>query len=104
MIPRATSPRLLAVLEASKLLSGRWRLAILWLLASGCRRFHQLEARLPGISAKILTQQLRQLERAGLVSRHSIPGGRKRVDYVLTDSGERLRPLLGALESFGSSL
>jgi DNA-binding HxlR family transcriptional regulator len=76
-------------------------MATLWLLASGCRHYSQLAARLPGISPKVLAQQLRELERDGLVTRHETTRGRRRVRYELTVLGEALRPLLQELERWG---
>ena len=83
------------------LLTGRWRAGILYLLASGCCRYVHLIARLPGVSPKVLTAQLRMLEREGLVTRNVIPHGRRRVEYELTPTGEALRPVLTELERWG---
>ncbi len=91
----------LAIEAASSVLCRRWRLGVLWLIASGCRRYSQLVARLPGISPKVLAQQLRGLEQEGLISRHAAPSGRKRVEYALTPLGEMLRPPLEELERWG---
>ena len=74
----------------------------LFLLASGCCRYVHLVARLPGISPKVLTSRLRELERDEIVTRHVIPRGRKRVEYELTALGDELRPLLGELARWGA--
>ena len=100
-LPARTSPRLRGVHVASGILCRRWKAAILWLLASGCRRYSQLAPRLPGITPKVLAQHLRELEREGLIDRREIPDGRKRVEYTLTPLGEGLRPLLNELERWG---
>lgn len=86
------------------ILSGRWKAGILFLIASGCCRYVHLIARLPGISPKVLTAQLRRLERDGLITRHVVPHGRKRVEYELTPLGDQLRPLLDELERWGRAL
>lgn len=90
-----------AIERGAAVLSGRWKVAVLWLLTSGCRHYSQLAARLPGISPKVLAQQLRELERDGLITRHETRGGRRRVKYELTALGEALRPLLEELERWG---
>lgn len=101
MAPARFSDRVQAVERAAAVLCRRWKPAILWLLASGCRRYTQLAARLPGISPKVLTQHLRDLERDGLLTRAVATEGRKRVDYELTPLGRELHGLLGELERWG---
>ena len=75
---------------------------MLWLLASGCRRYSQISTRLPGISPKVLAEHLRDLERAGLIERHEATQGRRRVEYTLTTLGDAMRPLLDELERWGA--
>jgi DNA-binding HxlR family transcriptional regulator len=81
-----------------KLLEGRWKLVILFhLFGSQVQRFSDLEKLIPGISQKMLAQQLRQLEQDGIVMRtvyHQVP---PKVDYRLTDWGQMLCPALDAL-------
>lgn len=85
------------VLEAVSLFDGRWRLRILFELFGGkVRRFNALE-RSPGISQKVLTQQLRALERDGLVKRTAFPEVPPRVEYALTPWGQALCPSLDSL-------
>ena len=99
--PSRSSRRARAVEAAAAVLCRRWKPGILWLLASGCRRYSELAARLPGVSPKVLAQQLRELERDGLVTRHVAAQGRNRVEYALTPVGDALRPLLEELERWG---
>lgn len=79
-------------------LEGRWKLVILFQLFGGkLLRFSELERSIPGISQKMLIQQLRQLEKDGVVARvahHEVP---PRVEYHLTDWGQALCPALDAL-------
>jgi len=97
------STRSVQVVEvAAAVLCRRWKVGTLWLLASGCRHYSQLAARLRGISPKVLAQQLRELERDGLVTRHQASQGRRRIRYELTAMGEALRPLLQEMERWGS--
>ena len=86
------------VTEALKFLEGRWKLTILFQLFGGnVRRFSELERAIPGISQKMLIQQLRQMERDGIVRRivhHQVP---PKVEYGFTDWGQALCPALDAL-------
>nr|WP_235937796.1 helix-turn-helix domain-containing protein [Pseudoroseicyclus tamaricis] len=81
-----------------KIIGGRWKLLILFELFPGRpRRFSELERALPGVSQKMLTQQLRQLEEDGLVHRQIYPEVPPRVEYSLTDWGQSLCPQLDGL-------
>ncbi|MBZ8132182.1 helix-turn-helix domain-containing protein [Afifella sp. IM 167] len=84
--------------NALKVLEGRWKLVILFHLFGGhVLRFSELERAIPGISQKMLIQQLRQLEADGIVRRivhHQVP---PKVEYGLTDWGQALCPALDAL-------
>lgn len=81
-----------------RVLEGRWKLVILFQLFGGqVRRFSDLERAIPGVSQKMLIQQLRQLEADGVVGRivhHQVP---PKVEYHLTDWGQSLCPALDAL-------
>ena len=81
-----------------KLLEGRWKLVILFHLFGGqVQRFSDLEKRIPGISQKMLAQQLRQLEADGIVKRTVHEQVPPKVDYRLTKWGQMLCPALDAL-------
>ena len=81
-----------------KLLEGRWKLVILFHLFGGqVQRFSDLEKRIPGISQKMLAQQLRQLEADGIVTRTVHEQVPPKVDYRLTEWGQMLCPALDAL-------
>ncbi|BAL73779.1 winged helix-turn-helix transcriptional regulator [Bradyrhizobium cosmicum] len=84
--------------QALKLLEGRWKLTILFHLFGGrVLRFSDLERAIPAVSQKMLIQQLRQMEQAGIVRRivhHQVP---PKVEYALTDWGQALCPALDAL-------
>lgn len=87
-----------------KLLEGRWKLVILFHLFGGqVQRFSDLEKLIPGISQKMLAQQLRRLEEDGIVTRtvyHQVP---PKVDYRLTDWGQTLCPALDAILKWAES-
>ncbi|MFH5804287.1 winged helix-turn-helix transcriptional regulator [Alienimonas sp. DA493] len=84
--------------EAFQLIGGRWKLIILFHLFGGnVRRYSDLERLIPGISQKMLAQQLRGLEADGLVSRTIYPQVPPKVEYRLTEWGQSLCPALDAL-------
>lgn len=84
------------------LIGGKWKGVVLFhLLDTGCLRFNELHRRLPGVTQRLLTKQLRELEEAGLINRTVITEGPLRVEYRPTDEGESLRPLVEALGEWG---
>ncbi len=84
--------------RAFKMLEGRWKLVILFHLFGGkLRRFSDLERAISGISQKMLIQQLRQMEKDGIVRRIVHPQVPPKVEYGLTDWGQALCPALDAL-------
>ncbi|WP_395815698.1 winged helix-turn-helix transcriptional regulator [Archangium minus] len=83
---------------ALKILEGRWKLVILFHLFGGqVKRFSELERAIPGVTQKMLAQQLRQLEVDGVVQRIVHPQVPPKVEYRLTDWGQALCPALDAL-------
>ncbi|WP_338019523.1 winged helix-turn-helix transcriptional regulator [Saccharothrix deserti] len=78
-------------------LSGKWKILILWELREQPRRFGELRRLVPGISEKVLVQQLRELEADGVVSRESHDGAQPRVEYSLTQAGLELTKALQPL-------
>jgi len=84
--------------EVLRILEGRWKLVILFHLFGGnVRRFSELRRAIPAVSEKMLIQQLRQMERDGIVRRfvhHQVP---PKVEYSLTEWGQALCPALDAL-------
>src|SRR5258708_13461547 len=86
------------VQEALKVLEGRWKLTILFELFNGkTLRFSELERAIPGITQKMLIQQLRDLERHGVVRRIVYPVVPPKVEYTLTPRGDELCPALHEL-------
>ncbi|MER5260691.1 helix-turn-helix domain-containing protein [Actinosynnema sp. NPDC002837] len=89
---------------AMDVVSGKWKSLILWELAEhGVRRFAQLRRGLPGVSEKMLVQQLRELEEDGLVHREVFPEVPPRVEYELTEHGVSLNEALAALGVWGTA-
>lgn len=83
-------------------LAGKWKVMILWHLGFGSKRFAELKRILPGVSEKVLTSQLRQLQADRVVNRTSDGAAPARVDYRLTEAGERLIPEMERLCDWGS--
>ncbi|MGZ0786072.1 winged helix-turn-helix transcriptional regulator [Pseudomonas saponiphila] len=84
------------------LIDGRWKGVILHqLLANEFLRFNELQRRLPGISQRLLTKQLRDLEGAGLVLRTVYAEVPPRVEYRLSEEGRSLQPVIEALSAWG---
>ena len=83
------------------LIDGKWKGVILYHLQEGRLRFGELRKRLPRITQRMLTKQLRELEAAGLVSRTVHPVVPPHVDYDLTPLGRSLEPVISALEAWG---
>ena len=88
---------------AMDVVSGKWKVLILWELAEhGVRRFAQLRRGLPGVSEKMLVQQLRELEEDGLVHREVFAEVPPRVEYSLTGEGRSLNQALAPLGAWGT--
>ena len=80
---------------------GRWKLMILQQLVHGVNRFGALRRALKGISEKILTQHLRELERDGIIKRNVYAEVPLKVEYSLTDAGKALTPIIDAMHDWG---
>ena len=88
-------------ITTQKLLSGKWTLIILFLLSNNTMRFNELHRQLPMLTQATLTKQLRALEKDGLVIRtvyNQIP---PKVEYSLSGIGEKFRPVLEMVKTWG---
>ncbi len=90
------------VSTALDVIGGKWKPLILWALKHGPHRFNELRRKLPGASQKVLTEQLRQLERSGIVERRIFPDARAHTEYRLSAYGATLRPALTELAAWGA--
>ena len=90
------------VATAVSLVGGKWKLLIIRNLRMRSWRFNELQRDLEGISQKVLTDRLRQMMDDGLVYRHDYQEMPPRVDYSLTELGEKLLPIMDALADFGN--
>ena len=88
---------------ALKLLESRWALCLLNVLVAGPARFSELEAAVPGVSRRMMTERLRELERDGLVRRTIDPGPPITSTYSLTADGEGLGEILDLVRRWADS-
>ncbi|WP_334048728.1 winged helix-turn-helix transcriptional regulator [Alteromonas gracilis] len=96
-----TAKYVCGVAVSLEIIGGKWKGVILWHLCHKTLRFSQLRRRLQGVTQKMLTQQLRELERDGLVNRKVYAEVPPRVEYSLTDLGRTLEPTLRQLCDWG---
>lgn len=80
---------------------GKWKVIILWRLYGKTMRFSELKKILPGITQKMLTQQLRELEEDGMLKREVYAQVPPKVEYSLTEYGESIKPVLHAMLKWG---
>ncbi len=83
------------------IIGGRWKVLILQELFSGIKRFGELHRALAGITQKMLTQQLRELERDGIINRLVYAQVPPKVEYSLTEFGMTLKPILETMHEWG---
>ncbi len=86
-----------------QIIGNKWKLLIMRNLFSRPWRFNELRKSLDGVSQKVLTDSLRQLESDGIILRTVYPEVPPRVEYSLTELGESMRPILSAMENWGRS-
>lgn len=86
-----------------KKMGGKWKPVILWHLGTeGTYRYNALRRLLPGVSHKVLTQQLKELETDGFIDRRQYDVIPPKVEYTLTDKGTTLMPILHAMHTWGT--
>jgi len=83
-------------------IGGKWKVLILWHLHPSIHRSGELKRLIPGITQKMLTQQLRELEQDGLITRKIYAEVPPRVEYALTGRGRTLEPVLNLLCQWGT--
>ncbi|MFZ2052523.1 MAG: helix-turn-helix domain-containing protein [Solirubrobacteraceae bacterium] len=90
----------LEVRQAADLLERRWQLSIIYAALSGALRFSEFAEAIAGISPRMLSERLRDLESAGLIERVVLPTSPPAVEYRLTPRGRRLAPLVEAMRTY----
>jgi DNA-binding HxlR family transcriptional regulator len=92
------------VTKAMTLIGGRWKTIILYHLSDHTRRFGEIAARIPAISRKVLSEQLKELETDGLINRQQFKEIPPRVEYSLTELGKSVRPILMDMAKWGQEI
>ena len=82
-------------------IGGKWKPIILWVLRDQVRRFGEIKRFIPGITQKMLTQQLRELEKDKIINRKVYPVVPPKVEYSLTEYGKTIIPILDAMAAWG---
>jgi DNA-binding HxlR family transcriptional regulator len=90
------------MLLVQELLAGKWKILILWYLSYDTLRFSDIKKKLPEVTQKMLTQQLRSLEESNIIFRKVYPVVPPKVEYGLTEVGRKVIPILEAMHSFGA--
>ena len=86
-----------------QLIGDKWKILILRDLLTGTKRFGELKKSVTGITQKVLTSNLRDMESSGLLTREVFPEVPPRVEYTLTDTGYSLEPILDSMYSWGKN-
>ena len=89
--------------RAIELIGRRWTGAILRVLLSGATRFSDVTAAIPGLSDRLLSERLKELEAEGIVSRTVIPATPVRIEYRLTDKGHALNDVIAAVSGWAET-
>jgi DNA-binding HxlR family transcriptional regulator len=90
--------------QCMNLLGGAWTPNVVWYLRAGPRRFGELRADIPRISAKVLSARLRELESKGVVERRLMASSPPSAEYLLTELGAELVPAIDAIVKVGHKL
>jgi DNA-binding HxlR family transcriptional regulator len=92
-----------AVEAALSVIDGKWKGVVLFHLFEGTLRFNEIRRRLPNVTQRMLTNQLRELEADGLIQRKVYPEVPPRVEYSLSEKGRTLEPIIMALKAWGDA-
>lgn len=90
--------------NAMNVIGGKWKIVILGHLLKKEKRFGELNRAIQGVTQKMLTQQLRELEKDGIVHREIYKEIPPKVEYSLTDFGRSLEPIVNQLWAFGEEI
>ena len=101
---RRCQPVPMEVRQAADLLERRWQLSIIYAALAGALRFNEFAEAVAGISPRMLSERLRDLEGAGLIERTVLPTSPPTVEYRLTMRGRRLAPVIEAMRAYAESV
>ena len=100
----AAPPHACPLTQCMAVLGGAWTPNVIWYLSGGPRRFTELRADIPAVSAKVLTARLRSLTVKGVITRRVMPTSPPSVEYALTELGRELVPAIEAIARVGHRL
>ncbi|OYW61891.1 MAG: transcriptional regulator [Rhodobacterales bacterium 17-64-5] len=86
-----------------RIIAGRWKSLIIYYLRGGPRRFNELRRMMPGVTQRMLTQHLRELEADGVIDRTVFPVVPPHVEYALSEIGMSLLPVMDAMAKWGAA-
>lgn len=86
----------------ASILSNKWKCLILRDLLTGTKRFNELNKSIIGISAKVVTENLREMENDGIINRKTYAVVPPKVEYSLSAKGEELKPIIDLMKEFGN--
>jgi DNA-binding HxlR family transcriptional regulator len=89
---------------AIAVLAGKWKPLIVFYLRTGTKRFSEMRRLIPEVSQQVLTQQLRELEEDGIVTRTTYPVVPPKVEYALSPIGDQLGPIVDLLARWGEEI
>ena len=89
--------------ETMKVISGKWKVVVLWHLCTGAKRYNELHRLMPKVTQHMLTKQLRELEQDGIIKREVFPEVPPRVEYSISKHGATLEPLFDCMEEWGEA-
>lgn len=92
-----------SVEAAISLIDGKWKTIILWHLLSGTLRFNEIRRHVQNCTPRMLTNQLREMEEDGLITRKVYAQVPPKVEYALSDLGRSMEPILRALKGWGDA-
>ena len=93
---------LLPVKDALDILNGKWKIQIILSLSFGIKRFKQIQREIPGLTPKMLSKELKDLEINGLLERRVYDSLPVAIEYEITPYGKTLNPLIGELHKWGT--
>ena len=85
----------------ASMIANKWKILILRDLMEGTKRYNELTRTVKGISAKVLTENLRELEKDGIIQRKVYPVVPPKVEYSMTEKGNELKPIIDLMREYG---
>lgn len=85
----------------ASMIANKWKILILRDLMEGTKRYNELTRTVKGISTKVLTENLRELEKDGIIQRKVYPVVPPKVEYSMTEKGNELKPIIDLMREYG---